>query len=50
MPIYQYPLKIEKELIDKLRVIADNNSRSLNKEIEFIIKQYINSQTSQANK
>lgn len=50
MAIYQYPLKIEKELIDKLRVIADNNSRSLNKEIEFIIKQYINSQTSPTNK
>jgi hypothetical protein len=50
MAIYQYPLKIEKELIDKLRVIADNNSRSLNKEIEFIIKQYIISQTSPTNK
>jgi hypothetical protein len=44
MSIYQYPLKIEKELIDQLRIIAENNSRSLNKEIEFAIKQYINSQ------
>lgn len=44
MSIYQYPLKIEKEIIDQLRIIAENNSRSLNKEIEFAIKQYINSQ------
>lgn len=44
MAIYQYPLKIDSELIEKLKIIANNNSRSLNKEIEFIIKKYIEEQ------
>lgn len=44
MSTYQYPLKVPKELIDKLREDANNNSRSLNKHIEFILKQYISSQ------
>ncbi|AXI27293.1 Arc family DNA-binding protein [Gemella sp. ND 6198] len=44
--IYQYPLKIDKELIDKLREIAKENGRSLNKEIEFIIRQYLKEQNS----
>lgn len=29
MSIYQYPLKIEKEIIDQLRIIAENNSKNI---------------------
>lgn len=36
-----YPLRVSKELIQKIKYIADRNSRSINKEIEQIIKQYI---------
>ena len=39
--IYQYPLKIEKEIIDKIKALAKENSRSVNKEIEFALRQYI---------
>ena len=39
--IYQYPLKVDKELIDSLREIADLEGRSLNKQIEYIIRQYL---------
>lgn len=39
--IYQYPLKIDKEIIDTLRTIAKENSRSVNKEIEYALRQYI---------
>lgn len=45
MGIYQYPLKIDKEIIDNLRKLAENNSRSLNKEIEFALKQYVKNNT-----
>lgn len=34
-------LKIEQEYIDKLKVIADENERSLNQEIVFTLKQRI---------
>lgn len=36
-----YPLRIEKEILEKSKYIAKNNSRSLNKEIEFILKNNI---------
>ena len=38
--IYQYPLKIDKQIIDNIRVLAEEDGRSLNKEIEYILKQY----------
>lgn len=38
--IYQYPLKIDKEVIDNIRTLAEKDGRSLNKEIEYILKQY----------
>lgn len=38
--IYQYPLKIDKQIIDNIRVFAEKDGRSLNKEIEYILKQY----------
>ena len=39
--INPFPLRIEQDLLEKLRVIADDNSRSLNKEIEYIIKKEV---------
>lgn len=39
--IYQYPLKIDEEIINGVRKSAEENSRSVNKEIEFILKQYL---------
>lgn len=36
-----FPLRINEELMEKLKKISKNNSRSINKEIEFIIKKYI---------
>lgn len=39
--IYQYPLKIDKQVIDNIRVFAEQDGRSLNKEIEYILRQYI---------
>ena len=38
--IYQYPLKIDKQVIDNIRTFAKADGRSLNKEIEFILNQY----------
>ena len=38
--IYQYPLKINKQVIDNIRAFAEIDGRSLNKEIEFILNQY----------
>ena len=35
--IYQYPLKIDKEVIDNIRTLAEKDGRSLNKEIEYIL-------------
>lgn len=37
----KFTLRVPKELLDKLRVVADEHGRSLNKEIEFIIKKYL---------
>lgn len=36
-----YPLRLDKTVMAKLRVIAQANSRSLNKEIEFAVKEQI---------
>ena len=36
-----YPLRIDGTIMDKLEVIADCNSRSKNKEIEFALKRYV---------
>lgn len=36
-----YPLRIDKSVMDKFKVIAKNNGRSVNKEIEFILKNVV---------
>lgn len=36
-----YPLRIESSLMEKFKVVASTNGRSVNKEIEFLIKQAI---------
>ncbi|EIL9238516.1 hypothetical protein LMK19_001873 [Listeria monocytogenes] len=36
-----YPLRLDEDIMEKLKVIADLNSRSLNKQLEFIIKNYL---------
>ena len=36
-----FPLRLDDVLREKLRYIAVQNSRSLNKEIEFLVKQHI---------
>ena len=41
--IYQYPLKIDRDLMDKLKSIANEEGRSVNKQIEFIIRQFLKS-------
>lgn len=38
--LYQYPLKINKQVIDNIRIFAEEDGRSLNKEIEYILRQY----------
>ena len=40
--INPYPLRIDEELMDKLKTMAEENSRSVNKEIEYLIKKAIN--------
>ena len=39
-----FPLRIDEELMKKLKEISENNSRSINKEIEFLIKKHIDKQ------
>lgn len=36
-----YPLRIDKTIMDKFKVIAKNNGRSVNKEIEFILRSVV---------
>ena len=36
-----YPLRIDKIILEKSKYIAKENGRSLNKEIEFILKNII---------
>lgn len=37
----QYMLRMNEELFNKFKYISVENSRSINKEIEFVIKQYV---------
>lgn len=39
--IYQYPLKIDEDVMSELRKIAELEGRSINKQIEYIIRQYL---------
>ena len=39
--INPYPLRIDEELMEALKKLADEHSRSVNKEIEFLIKKAI---------
>ena len=36
-----FPVRMEKTVMDKLRVLAKENGRSLNKQIEFSLKKYM---------
>jgi len=36
-----YPLRLEDEVMEKMKQIAKENGRSVNKEIEFALKKYI---------
>lgn len=36
-----YPLRINEEIITQLKIIAHNEDRTLNKQIERILKQWI---------
>lgn len=38
---YNFPLRLDDALREKLRYISKQNSRSLNGEIEFIVKQHV---------
>lgn len=37
----QYMMRIDDNLFEKLKAIANDNSRSINKQLEYIIKHYI---------
>lgn len=36
-----YPLRIDATIMNKLKIIAENNSRTKNKEIEYALKKYV---------
>ncbi len=36
-----FPLRISEELMEKLRKMAEDHSRSINKEIEYLIKKAV---------
>ena len=36
-----YPLRVDKLLMEKFKVVSENNGRSVNKEIEMLMKQAI---------
>lgn len=36
-----YPLRIDEKVMEDLKTIAEKEGRSVNKEIEFILRQYI---------
>ena len=36
-----YPLRLPDEVMDKLRVVAKENGRSVNKEIEIVVRNHI---------
>ena len=35
-----YPLRIDEELMDKVKALAEEEGRSVNKQLEFIIKAF----------
>ena len=37
----QFTIRIEPELLKKLRYIAEYNARSANREVEYLIKQHV---------
>ena len=39
----RFTMRIDSELLDKIKIEAENNKRSTAKEIEFILEQYIRS-------
>ena len=39
--INPYPLRIDEELMEELKKLAEEHSRSVNKEIEYLIKEAI---------
>lgn len=39
-----YPLRIAEDIMNAVRKSAEENGRSVNKEIEFILKQYLKKQ------
>lgn len=39
--INPYPLRLEPEVMEKLRVIAKDHGRSVNKEIEILVRAHI---------
>lgn len=36
-----FPLRISEELLSKIKMIAVKNKRSANKEIEYVLEQYV---------
>ena len=36
-----YPLRVDRAIMEKFKVIASNNGRSVNKEIEMLMRQVI---------
>lgn len=36
-----YPLRVDRTIMEKFKVVASNNGRSVNKEIEMLMKQVI---------
>lgn len=36
-----YPLRVDKTLMEKFKIVASTNGRSVNKEIEFLMKNCI---------
>lgn len=36
-----YPLRVDKILMEKFKTLASNSGRSVNKEIEFLMKQAV---------
>lgn len=36
-----YPLRVDKTIMDKFKIVASENGRSVNKEIEFLMKRAV---------
>ena len=37
-----FSLRVPEELLEKIRKMAEEHKRSMNKEIEFVLEQYVN--------